>query len=290
MVAFDHRHSLDRALRRVGTTSTAALHASLKTLIWRGVQTALPDLPAHADAAILIDHGHPGIVAEAQAANVLVAVALEASGEAELRPTAEPVILAEELESLRGGFGKVLLRWHPADSADRKRRQLDALQRLAELTRCSGARLLLELLLPPSASEPADTAAGPGYEQAILPHRQVAAITEVLAADISPEVWKLEGHTDRAAALAVARTLGSCQPPATVLVLGGGSKIADLGRLFSGGSTIDCFAGFAVGRSIWWRPVADLCRGRITETEARRTVGRNFLSVIDAYEAATSPD
>ncbi len=287
MAAFDHRNSLQRELRLLGVAAGAPHRAELKVLIWQGIKAALPDVPVYADAAILIDRGQRRIEAEATEAGVAVAVALEASGGDALRPAAAPAALAEDLRGLAGGFGKVLLRWHPADHAARKRRQLATLGHLADLTHRNGARLLLELLVPPSPEDLAGLAADRRYDEALLPRHQHDAVAELLSAGISPALWKLEGHPDTSAALALAALLGHREPRTSILVLGGGADIADLRRVFSGGAGIDLFGGFAVGRSIWWGPIAGLCRGEVTEASARTAIANNFLAVIGAFERTT---
>ena len=286
MVAFDHRDSLERALARLGVEAAAQQTAGIKLMIWQGVEVALSSLPEHAEAAILIDRGHHRITAAAAAAGVAVAIALEASGRRTLQPEAAPGQMVEELSKLSGGFGKVLLRWHPADHASKKRQQLGVLHELDELVRRAGARLLLELLIPPTPAEA--SGAGPGglWEETRLPRHQHDAAEEILGSGVAPALWKIEGHPNTAAARSLAGLVGSQEPEARIVVLGGGADIADLGRVFECSAGAERFSGFAVGRSIWWNPVADYWRGRIPAAEARRAIGRNFLAVIDAYEAA----
>ena len=325
MVAFDHRGSFERSLRRLGVDSGPARRAGLKLTIWRGVSRALGGVPVGGSvpaggvpagggvpvggvpvggsAAILVDRGHGRIAAEAADAGVAVAVALEASGQRILRAEAPPPALTADLRTLRASFGKVLVRWHPRDPASGKRRQIAALRELDEAVRAAGARLLLELLVPPDPLDPAAGDGGggprPDWEQAVLPRLQHAAVGEILASGVAPALWKIQGHPDTGAAAAspevaphpafgaLADLVGSARPDASILVLGGGSEIAGLRRLFSCRAGSERFNGFAVGRSIWWDPVAALCRGDVTESEACRAVGERFLAVIDAFESAT---
>lgn len=287
MVAFDHRDSFERSLCRLGVNSGPARRARLKLTIWRGVSRVLSGVPAGGSAAILVDRGHGRIATEAADAGVAVAVALEASGHRQLQAEASPSVLTADLRTLRASFGKVLIRWHPREPASSKRHQLEALRKLDEAVKAAGARLLLELLVPP---DPLDHAAGgsrPDWEQAVLPRLQHAAVGEILAAGVAPALWKIQGHPNTDAAAALADLVGSARPDASILVLGGGSEIAGLRRLFSCRAGSERFNGFAVGRSIWWNPISALCRGDVTESEACRTVGERFLAVIDAFESAT---
>ena len=127
----------------------------------------------------------------------------------------------------------------------------------------------------------------PDCEQAVLPELQYAAVGEILASGVAPALWKIQGPPNTDAAAALAELVGSARPDASVLVLGGGSEIPGLRRLFSCRAGSERFNGFAVGRSIWWNPISALCRGDVTESEACRAVGERYLAVIDAFESAT---
>ena len=198
-----------------------------------------------------------------------MAIALEASGPGPLRAEAAPSDLRKELRALRGVLGKVLVRWRPDDSKSLERRQLDTLHELDELVRGAGSRLLLELLIPPGPHNAGGTASGRDWEEAVLPRLQYGAAEEILGSGIAPTRWKIEGHPNAEAAGALAALVGSARTEASILVLGGGSEIADLRQVFSCGVGSERFSGFAVGRSIWQKPVAALCRGETTEAEHR---------------------
>jgi myo-inositol catabolism protein IolC len=291
MVALDHRSSFERDLRRVSADASPRRRAELKTLVWEGVRAALPEIPEGDEVAILIDRGHDRIAAEAAGAGVTVALALEGSGGDVLRPEAPAAELVRDLRAVPGSLGKVLLRWHPDDGASRKEQQLAALHHLADLTERSGRRLLLELLVPPTADDRTAVAAVATWDESRLPRHQAAAVAELLdsgPAGLAPAVWKLEGHTDTAQARQVATAVRSADPGAFVLVLGGGATIADLARPFSGGAGIDAYRGFAVGRSIWRPPILDLCRGETTAQDAREAIARNLLAVIDVFETTAA--
>ena len=287
MVAFDHRDSFERALDRIGAASGLARRAELKLMIWQSVQAVLPRLPARSRAAVLVDRGHERIVSEAIGAAVTVAIALEASGHRRLIPEATPSILQQDLRTTGGGLGKVLVRWFPEDSALDRRRQLAELRRLDNVVADAGAGLLLELLVPPAADGVASARSRQHWEETVLPGRQREAVEDILDSGVTPEVWKIEGHPNADAAVALSALVGSTRQDASILVLGGGAEIAQLRRVFSCANHEGRFAGFAVGRSIWWKPTAAFCRGEIAETEARRAIGDNFLAVIDTFNSAT---
>lgn len=291
MVALDHRGSLVRALERLGADSGAARRAELKHLVWQGVQQVLDGRlsgRSEAEAAILIDREQRRIAEEVAAGDVRVAVAVEASGQRSLRAEAAASRLAEDLRALGAAYGKVLVRWHPHDSAPHKHRQLAALRGLDDAVRAAGAELLLELLVPDVPYEGAATTRRGGEREGSLPpDPAVCAAEDILVSGIVPAVWKIEGPRDTESARAFAALVASADPDAAVLVLGGGAPVSDLTAAFAPGAGIEQFRGFAVGRSIWWTPLKALTREEITPAQARRAVGDNYMKVIDAFEAAT---
>ncbi len=120
----------------------------------------------------------------------------------------------------------------------------------------------------------------------MLPRLQRDSVAEIVGSGIAPTLWKIEGHSNAEAAAALAALAASARSDASILVLGGGSQITGLRRVFSCRAGAERFNGFAVGRSIWQGPVEALCRAEITEVQARRMIGENFLAVIDAFESA----
>ena len=289
VVAFDHRGSLDRALCGIGAVSTPERTHRIKLLIWQSIEQVLPLLPDRLEAGILIDRGHPRIAAEAQEARVSVALALEASGYAMLRADADAHVLNADLRAVAGGFGKVLVRWHPDDTTTNRRRQLDTLHELGKTIEDAGARLLLELLVPSTPQEVADARGRLSWEEIRKPRCQVEAVEEILGSGLAPEFWKMEGHANVDEAARLASLVGYDCPDAAILLLGGGVAIPQLRRLFSCSTASKRYRGFAVGRSIWWEPVTRWVRGGTTVDEARSAIGKNFLAVVDAFNSVAEP-
>lgn len=290
-MAFDHRGSLDRALAGTGREGGATGRDSVKRLIWQGVETVLPRFHDPASVGILIDRGHPDIVDRAKAAGVSVAIAMEASGRADLQADADDATLRSELRSGATDYGKVLIRWRPDDTLPARRRQLETLGALDALIAGAGAQLLLELLVVNDAGNAAGSEAVRAWQEIRMPRAQVDAAGEILGSGLAPALWKVEGHPDTDAAAALASMVQTSRPDASILVLGGGADISDLRLLFSCSTASECFGGFAVGRSIWWPPVAARERGEAGADETRRAIGERFLAVVDAFcsTAGTPP-
>ncbi len=286
MVAFDHRRSLRRSLSAIGANTGPAHLSELKQIVWQGLKTALPDVAEDADVAVLIDRGNERIGREADSAGVRVALALEESGGDTLRPDAAAAVLRRELLALRGGFGKVLMRWHPCDPDTRKRRQLVALRDINDVISDSGAELLLELLIRPRPHDGLDESSSRLHTDGVLAGLQRAAAEEILSSGISPALWKMEGHSNAQEAARLDALVASARPDAGILILGGGSDIGRLRQAFSCRDGNEHYRGFAVGRSIWQEPILALCNREATQTEAEARIGDNFLAVVDAFESA----
>lgn len=283
VVAFDHRGSLDRALAGIGREGGATGRDSVKQLIWQGVETVLPRFDDPTSVGILIDRGHPDIVDRAKAAGVSVAIALEASGRADLRADADDDTLRSELRSAAAHYGKVLIRWRPNDTLSARRRQLDTLGALDAVIADAGTQLLLELLMVNDARNAAGTEAVRVWQEVRMPRAQLDAAGEILGSGLAPALWKIEGHPDMDAAASLASMVQASRSDASILVLGGGADISDLRRLFSCSTVSERFGGFAVGRSIWWPPIAARERGEAGTDETRHAIGERFLTVVDAF-------
>ena len=285
MTAFDHRGSLRSSLSAIGADVGPAHISKLKLIVWQGLKAALPRVGEGADVAVLIDRGNQQIRQEAGSAGVRVALALEASGGDTLRPDAPAAVLRRELGALRGGFGKVLMRWHPGDPDARKRRQLFALRELDDIILDSGAELLLELLIHPRPHDGLEACSSRLHMDGVLVGLQRAAAEEILSSGISPALWKIEGHSNAREAAHLDALVASARPDAGILILGGGSDIDRLRQVFSCRDGNERYRGFAVGRSIWLQPILALCNRETTNVEAEARISDNFLAVVDAFES-----
>jgi myo-inositol catabolism protein IolC len=114
----------------------------------------------------------------------------------------------------------------------------------------------------------------------------VAAIGEIAADGIRPELWKIEGPESLADAARIAGAVRSADPDAGCLVLGRGADYAAVRRWLAIAAATDGFTGFAVGRTIWW----DALRGYVDGGDghaAVRAVATRYLDLVRDYQAMT---
>src|SRR6201994_2529391 len=159
MLAFDHRKSI-RPLFGIdgepGPEDRARISAA-KELVYEGLLGAAPRLPGGARPGLLVDEefGTP-VLERAQEADVVAAVAVERSGQAEFQFEYGDEFAAH-LERLRPELAKALVRYNAGGDRALNNRQLERLEVLSDrLTEMDGTDLLFELLVPPTAERLAD--------------------------------------------------------------------------------------------------------------------------------------
>src|SRR6201996_8517534 len=155
MLAFDHRKSI-RPLFGIedepGPEGAARISAA-KELVYEGLLSAAPRLPSGARPGLLVDEefGTP-VLERAQTEDVVAAVAVERSGQAEFQFEYED--FAARLERLRPELAKALVRYNAGGDRALNDRQLERLKVLSDrLGEIDGTDLLFELLVPPTAEQ-----------------------------------------------------------------------------------------------------------------------------------------
>lgn len=290
VLAFDHRGSFKKMFG-VGADATPDQQATLETakqIVWAGVQKAVDD-GAPADAVgVLVDEEMGATVArEAKAAGVKLAMPVEASG--------QPVFdfeygdeFGDHIEAFDPDFSKVLVRWNPADSDEDKTIQGERLKRLGDWLHANDRKYLFELLVPASEAQLAltggDTAA---YDTELRPHLTLEAISEILAAGVEPDIWKIEGlDRPRSCELLADLIRRDGREDVVAVVLGRGADDAKVDHWLRCGAPVSGYSGFAIGRSIWSSEIAAWNAGDATPEAAAAGIASNYRRFIDVYEGA----
>lgn len=128
------------------------------------------------------------------------------------------------------------------------------------------------------------------YDHKLRPQMMVGAIEELQAAGVDPDVWKIEGLERRedcerivAAARAGGRDRVGC------IILGRGEDDATVREWFATAAGVAGFIGFAVGRTVFWDPVADWRAKKVTREAAVAEIARRYHEFVEVYEAAAPP-
>jgi myo-inositol catabolism protein IolC len=295
LLAFDHRQSLVRGLFDGDERAAGRAAPDLKLLVLAGLRRAVADgLPAGVGAeqvGVLVDDRYGArAAAEARAAGFAVAVAVERTGQREVVFEHGEHGFAERLEALQPAYAKVLVRYN-ADDVDQElnARQRALLVRLSDWCAVSAPGLLLELLVPPTDAQLAACGGFTGrYDADVRPALVVRAMAAMQADGVAPDLWKIEGLEDAAAARAVAAQALTGPSPAPCLVLGRGADDAKVDHWLAVAAPVDGFAGFAIGRSLWWEPARRWLAGDLPATDAEAAIAAAYHRAIASYMGAAA--
>lgn len=277
VLAFDHRASFMRSflgvegepglddVERAGVAKDAVAEGLLRTIDAGAVDAR--------SAAALVDatYGERAI-ARLRARGVAFAMPVEESGRREL---AFEDGWRDRLGLFGPAWAKVLVRSNPGDDPTMRARQHEALRTLASACDEDGHDLMLELLVPPTSEQDR-----PGYDTNVRPGLVVEEITAIRAAGVTPAIWKIEGFERRGDCKAVAAVAG-----APCVVLGRGQGDAAVDRWLRAAGGVEGFAGFAIGRSIWWDPLRRLVRGGSRE-DAVAAIAASYARFVEVARDA----
>ena len=277
LLAFDHRTSFERMF---GVPATRL--ADAKALVYEGFLQAVEETVPRDAAGILVDLEYGAHVArKARQASLTFAVPVERSGQAEFE-FEDGDAFGEQIERVDPTFAKALVRYNPDGDSALNRRQAQRLRRLSDWLRERERKLMLELLVPLDDDQPADE-----LESTLRPELMRAAIAELQDAGVEPDLWKIEGVTSREACsqiAAVARRDGRAD--VRCLVLGRGASTGKVEEWLRASAGVPGYVGFAIGRSIFERPLAGFLAGALGRTAAAAAVARNYRHFVEVYERA----
>lgn len=291
MLAFDHRTSAAEKLFGASALSPddASRLAEAKTLIAKSAISTVSHTGSESEVSILADPEYGlGAVAEAHEAGTPVALALERSGLRELS-LLDGELLAAALDGAAPvRWGKVLVRWNPGDSEDRKTANLRALESARTLCQSKGIEFLLELIVPATSAD-MELAGGSedGFWRELLRFRLPEAVWELTRRLGPPHLWKIQGVESPAVCRAVAEAATQDGTTPRIVVLGAAADRAQISRWFHSSAAASAYCGFAIGRSIWENPIRNWLLGRAGREQTERLIASSFLQYVDDYLIAT---
>ena len=289
---FDHRGSFQTRMfgwkSPLSEAQTAEI-AAAKRVVYDGFLSALAAGAPKDKAGILVDEQFgAAILRDAAAAGIVTACSAEKSGQDEF-DFEYGEDFAKHIDDLHPTFCKVLVRYNPESDKEMNQRQAARLRRLSDyLARGDRTRLMFELLVPAQKAQ-LDKLNGDkrAYDRELRPRLMVGAIEELQRAGVDPDVWKIEGLDRRedcekivAAARAGGRASVGC------IILGRGENDAKVRVWLATAAGIPGFIGFAVGRTVFWDPLADWRAGKTTREAAVGEIARRYREFVGVFEVA----
>jgi myo-inositol catabolism protein IolC len=194
----------------------------------------------------------------------------------------------EHIESFDPDYTKVLVRYNVDGDSEMNARQAERLKRLSDWLLEHDRKFLFELLVP---AEPEQLAAVDGdsgrYDTELRPELMRRAIVELQDAGIEPAVWKIEGidrREDCESVVEACRRDG--RDSVFCVVLGRGADAGKVEDWLRTAAPVDGYAGFAIGRTIWWDALDDVLHKDGDRAEAASQIAKNYRRFVDVYREA----
>jgi myo-inositol catabolism protein IolC len=289
LLAFDHRGSFQEDLYGIegppDEPATARIAAGKQT-IFAGYRLALTRGAPPTSAGVLVDEQFGAAIARAaRAAGHVLAMPVEHSGHTEFAFEYED--WAAHIEAFQPDYVKVLVRHNPAGDRESNGRQAEKLRELSRWLRGREEyRFLFELLVPPTPQQLEAAGDTEAFDRSVRPALVAQAIAELQQAGVEPDVWKVEGLYRREDCDRVATQAQIDGVDVRCIVLGRGADEKLVERWLRVGAATRGFAGFAVGRTIWFDALKAMLDGEIDAAEAEERIAARYLREIEVYRSA----
>jgi myo-inositol catabolism protein IolC len=297
ILAFDHRGSFQKKMFGIQGDPSAEESERItdaKHLIFEGLVKASEEGAEPEVTGCLIDEqfGAPtGVPAQAKERGLILAMPVEKSGQDEFDFEYGDDFGAH-IEKFDPDFTKVLVRYNPESDAETNARQTARLKRLADWLHDRDRKFLFELLVPAEEAQ-LERVGGDHerYDAELRPELMRRAISELQNAGVEADVWKIEGiDTQEDCELIAQTSRREGRDGVICVVLGRGADDEKVAHWLRQGAPVEGYAGFAIGRTIWWDPLKGFLEGDIEREDAARRIAENYLRFVRVYdEAARQP-
>jgi 5-dehydro-2-deoxygluconokinase len=293
ILAFDHRGSFQKKMFGIeGDPSPEQTEtiSDAKHLIFEGMVKAVEaGVDPHA-TGVLVDEqfGAPkNIPGEARERGLLLAMPVEKSGQNEFDFEYGDDFGAH-IEQFDPDFSKVLVRYNPDGDADLNRRQTERLKRLSDWLHANDRKFLFELLVPAEDAQLAEVGGDSDrYDAELRPELMRRTIVEFQDAGVEADIWKIEGIDTQEDCDLIAQTARRDGRDGVVcVVLGRGADDAKVDHWLRQGAPVPGYAGFAIGRTIWWDALKGFLDGNLEREDAAQQVADNYRRFVQVYDAA----
>jgi 5-dehydro-2-deoxygluconokinase len=293
ILAFDHRGSFQKKMFGIeGDPSPEQTEtiSDAKHLIFEGMLKAVDAGVDPGATGVLVDEqfGAPkNIPGGAKERGLLLAMPVEKSGQNEFDFEYGDDFGAH-IEQFDPDFSKVLVRYNPDGDPDLNQRQVERLKRLADWLHANDRKFLFELLVP-AEDHQLEQVGGDAerYDAELRPELMRRTIVEFQDAGVEADIWKIEGIDTQEDCDLIAQTARRDGRDGVVcVVLGRGANDAKVDHWLRQGAPVEGYAGFAIGRTIWWDALKGFLDGSIEREDAAQQVADNYLRFVRVYEEA----
>jgi myo-inositol catabolism protein IolC len=293
ILAFDHRGSFQKKMFGIEGDPTAEQTETIsdaKHLIFEGMVKAVEAGVDPRATGVLVDEqfGAPkGIPSDAKQRGLLLAMPVEKSGLNEFDFEYGDDFGAH-IEQFDPDFSKVLVRYNPEGDADMNARQTERLKRLSDWLHERDRKFLFELLVPAEEHQLEQVGGDSDrYDAELRPELMRRAIVAFQDAGVEADIWKIEGIDTQEDCARIAETARRDGRDGVVcVVLGRGADDAKVDHWLRQGAPVQGYAGFAIGRTIWWDALKGFLDGNLEREDAAQQVADNYLRFVRLYDEA----
>jgi myo-inositol catabolism protein IolC len=293
ILAFDHRGSFQKKMFGIEgdpTPEQTETIADAKHLIFEGLLKATEEgVDPHATGCLVDEQfGAPKRTPEeAKERGLLLAMPVEKSGQNEF-DFEYGEEFGEHIEKCDPDFSKVLVRYNPEGDAEMNQGQAEKLKRLGDWLHEHDRKFLFELLVP---AEPDQLESVGGneerYDRELRPELMKHAILDLQDAGVEPDIWKIEGIDSQEDCEHISKTARREGRDGVIcVVLGRGADDAKVEHWLRTGAPVEGYAGFAIGRTIWWDALKGFLDGDIEREEAAGRIAEKYLRFVQVYREA----
>jgi 5-dehydro-2-deoxygluconokinase len=293
ILAFDHRGSFQKKMFGIEgdpTPEETETISDAKHLIFEGMLKAVEAGVDAGVTGVLVDEqfGAPqNIPQQAREDGLLLAMPVEKSGQNEFDFQYGDDFGAH-IEQFDPNFSKVLVRYNPDGDQEMNARQTERLKRLGDWLHEHDRKYLFELLVP-AEDHQLEQVGGDSdrYDAELRPELMRRAIVALQDAGVEADIWKIEGIDTQEDCARIADTARRDGRDGVIcVVLGRGADDAKVDHWLRQGAPVDGYAGFAIGRTIWWDALKGFLDGSIEREDAAQQVCDNYLRFVRLYEEA----
>ena len=157
-------------------------------------------------------------------------------------------------------------------------RQTERLKRLADWLHEHDRKFLFELLVPAEEHQLEQVGGDSDrYDAELRPELMRRTIVEFQDAGVEADIWKIEGIDTQEDCDRIAQTARRDGRDGVIcVVLGRGANDAKVDHWLRQGAPVEGYAGFAIGRTIWWDALKGFLDGNLEREDAAAAGGRQL--------------